>query len=107
MVFLQIAHHLNHWLFFFFLSVCVKANMEICHFIVFYDKDQSKMSSPIEQKTKSGILEVFVLVSPTMPVDFDCWYIGTHTKEKPSKISNIEAFFSSKYFNLIAILSTL
>ena len=22
--------------------------------------------------------------------DFDCWYIGTHTKEKPSKISNIE-----------------
>ena len=22
--------------------------------------------------------------------DFDCWYIGTHTKEKPSKISNTE-----------------
>ena len=21
---------------------------------------------------------------------FDCWYIGTHTKEKPSKISNIK-----------------
>ena len=22
-------------------------------------------------------------------VDFECWYIRTHTKEKPSKISNI------------------
>ena len=44
-----------------------------------------------------------------MNADFDCWYIGTHTKEKPSKIANTEVtiLLSSHQITLIAILSTL
>ena len=46
-------------------------------------------------------------------MDFECWYIGTHTKEKLSKTSNITfAILPSyqkkkKYLNWMAILSTL
>ena len=42
-------------------------------------------------------------------VDFNCRYIGTHTKEKPSRISNIAIlpFYQEKYSNWMAILSTL
>ena len=42
--------------------------------------------------------------------DFECRYIMTHTKEKPTKISNIilaiSAFYQKNYSNWIAILST-
>ena len=40
--------------------------------------------------------------------DFDCWYIGTYTEEKPSEISNIEdGILRSSHQNAFAILSTL
>ena len=39
-------------------------------------------------------------------VNFDCWYIGTHTKKKPSKISNIEVTISlSSHQNTLRVLS--
>ena len=36
--------------------------------------------------------------------DFDCWYIGTHTKEIPSKISNMEVAILLFYQNTLTKL---
>ena len=33
--------------------------------------------------------------------DFDCWYIRNHTKDKPSKISNIEVAMANKSYKIL------